>query len=178
MHLFLRRLVMRGVKGLSRGLGNAALQLGLAGILMGTPMWAQAHDASVGLSKKQIYPPVEQANADVKQALAEAKRTHKRVLLDFGGDWCPDCQVLNYYFAQSPNNDLLAKNFIRVNVNAGHIDANLDLAKRYGVDLKGVPALSVLAPDGTVVYAQTKEFSNMRHMESSDVTQFLNQWKR
>ena len=65
-----------------------------------------------------------------------------------------------------------------MNVNAGRIDANIDLAKQYGVDLKAVPALSVLDPNGTVVYAQNKEFSNMRHMESTDVTQFLNKWKR
>ena len=160
----------------------ALLGVALAFNLGGGPgtggLQAQARDASVGLVKKQIYPPIEQAPVDVKKALAEAKRTHKRVLLDFGGDWCPDCQVLNYYFAQSPNADLLAKNFIRVNVNAGRIDANLDLAKQYGVELKGVHALSVIDPNGTVVYAQKKEFSNMRHMESSDVTQFLNQWKR
>ena len=155
-----------------------ALGVGLAGMPGAVSAPAQARDASAGLAKKQIYPSIEQARTDVKNALAEAKRAHKRVLLDFGGDWCPDCQVLNYYFAQSPNADLLAKSFIRVNINAGHIDANLDLAKQYGVDLKGVPALSVVEPNGTVVYAQNKEFSNMRHMESADLTQFLNKWKR
>lgn len=157
---------------------GAALALALAGSVGPRSAVAQAHDASAGLAKKQIYPTIEDGPADVKKALAEARRTHKRVLLDFGGDWCPDCQVLNYYFGQSPNAELLAKNFIRVNVNIGHEDANVELAKRYGVPLKGVPALAVVDPSGKVLYAQNKEFSDMRHMESTDLTQFLNQWKR
>ena len=169
----------RELKGTWKGaVLAAALAVGLAGNVGAGSAFAQAHDASVGLAKKQIYPTIEESPADVKKALAEAKRTHKRVLIDFGGDLCPDCQVLNYYFAQSPNADLLRDNFVRVNVNVGHIDANLDLAKQYGVVLKGVPALTVVEPSGKVVYAQNKEFSDMRHMESSDLTQFLNKWKR
>ncbi|HEY1743140.1 MAG TPA: thioredoxin family protein [Granulicella sp.] len=128
---------------------------------------------------KHIYPAIEAAPADIKAALAEARRTHRRVLVDFGGDWCGDCQVLDIYAHQSPNDELLAKNFVKVNVNIGHIDANLDLGEKYGVVLKkGVPALAVLDEHGNVIFAQkTGEFENMRHMQSSDLTAFLNKWK-
>ena len=153
-------------------LGSFAAGVGPKAVL------AQAHDASVGLAKKQIYPTIEQGPIDIQKALAEARRTHKRVLIDFGGDWCPDCQVLNYYFAQSPNAQLLADHFVRVNVNIGREDANVDLAKRYGVPLKGVPALAVVEPNGKVVYAQDKDFSDMRHLDSNELTQFLTKWKR
>jgi thiol:disulfide interchange protein len=115
--------------------------------------------------------------ADIRAALAEARRTHKRVILDFGGDWCPDCQVLNIYFHQSPNAELVAKYFILVDVNIGRMDANLDIAHKYGIPLTGVPALAVVDGDGKVVYAQNQEFSDMRHLESSALTAFLNQWK-
>ena len=125
-----------------------------------------------------IYPEVSQAQTDVQTALVEARQTHKRIILDFGGDWCPDCQVLNIYFGQSPNRELLEKNFIRVNVNIGREDANLDLAHKYGVPVQGVPALAVLDEHGKVLYSQNKEFSDMRHMQSSDLTEFLNKWKR
>ena len=129
---------------------------------------------------KHIYPTIEAAPADIKAALAEARRTHRRVLLDFGGDWCGDCQVLDIYAHQSPNDELLAKNFVKVNVNVGHIDANLDIGEKYGVVLKkGVPALALLDEHGNVIFAQkTGEFENMRHMQSSDLTDFLNKWKR
>jgi thiol:disulfide interchange protein len=138
---------------------------------------AGAQDASVGIHKVQIYPSIESASTDINAALATAQREHKRVILDFGGDWCPDCQVLNIYFHQSPNAELLADNFVRVNINVGHMDANKDIAERYGVPLKGVPALAVLDGNGKVVYSQNKEFSDMRHLDSSALTAFLKQWK-
>jgi hypothetical protein len=71
----------------------------------------------------------------------------------------------------------LARNFVRVNINIGHLDANKDIAQRYGVALKGVPALAVLDGNGKVVYAQNTEFSDMRHLDSAALTDFLKQWK-
>ena len=127
--------------------------------------------------KKNLYPPIEEAAKDIDGAEKQAAAQGKRVLLDFGGDWCGDCQVLDIYFHQEPNASLLNKNFVKVNVNIGHEDANVDLAKRYGVPLQGVPALAVLAPNGKLLYSQNKEFSDMRYMEPSSVTEFLNQWK-
>jgi len=126
-----------------------------------------------------LYPEAAAANGDVSMALLQAKTTGKRIILDFGGDWCPDCQVLDIYFQQNPNAELLAQNFVKVNVNIGHMDQNVDLAERYGVPLKkGVPALAVLNADGKLLYAQKAgEFEAMRRMDSSSVTKFLNQWK-
>jgi thiol:disulfide interchange protein len=127
---------------------------------------------------KHLYPDISSAQYDIKMGLAKARREHKRVLLDFGGDWCGDCQVLDIYFNQAPNSQLLAKNFVKVNINIGHMDANIDVAKKYGVPIHGVPALAVLDANGNVIMAQDHEFSNMRNMEASSVTDFLNKWKR
>jgi thiol:disulfide interchange protein len=135
-------------------------------------------EAHAQMAQKHIYPTVESANADLKAAFAEARRTHKRVLIDFGGDWCGDCQVLDIYFNQAPNAELLAKNFVKVNINIGREDANLDIAHKYGVPVHGVPALAVLDSDGKVLMAQDKEFSDMRYMQASSVTDFLTKWKR
>lgn len=145
----------------------AALTFGsLAGAQMSQP-----------IPHNHIYPSVESANTDIHAALLKARHEHKRVILDFGGDWCPDCQVLNIYFHQSPNKELLDKYFVLVDVNIGHMDQNLDVAHKYGVPVKGVPALSVVDPNGKVVYAQTKEFSDMRNLDSRALTDFLNKWK-
>ena len=146
----------------------AALALNMLS-LAGAPAQTYPH--------QQIYPSIDASPANVDAAIAEARRTHKRVLLDFGGDWCPDCQVLNLYMQQSPNRELVEKYFIRVNVNIGHEDANVELAHKYGVPLKGVPALAVLSSEGKLLHAQNKEFADMRHLESNELTAFLNQWK-
>jgi thiol:disulfide interchange protein len=130
------------------------------------------------ISRAHIYPDVAVAKSDIQAALVKARLEHKRVILDFGGDWCGDCQVLNYYMHQSPNKELLEKNYVLVDVNIGHEDANLDVATKYGVPMPhGVPALVVVGRAGKVVYAQNKEFSDMRNMQSSDVTTFLEAWK-
>ena len=146
---------------------GGALTLSAAGQVTTSP-YPHAH----------IYPEISEAQTDVQAALVQARQTHKRIILDFGGDWCPDCQVLNIYFNQSPNRELLDKYFLRVNVNIGHKDANLNVAHRFGVPVEGVPALAVLDSHGKLLYAQNKEFSSMREMQSSDLTQFLNKWKQ
>jgi len=127
----------------------------------------------------QIYSDTADAHADLAAALATAKQTHRHVLLDFGGNWCGDCKVLDIYIHQSPNAELLAKNYVLVHVNIGRYDKNQDLADKYNVPLKkGVPALAVLDGNGKEVFVQrTGEFEDMRHMQPSSLTDFLNKWK-
>lgn len=137
---------------------------------------------SAGTAKpatREIYPDPGQAKADVAAALKTAAATHKRILLDFGGNWCGDCQVLDIYFHDPANLPILQANFVLVDINIGRMDENVALAKKYGVPLeKGVPALAVLSEDGKLLYSQKGgEFEAMRHMQSSSVTSFLVQWK-
>jgi thiol:disulfide interchange protein len=128
---------------------------------------------------QHIYSETANPTADIAAALKKARAEHKRVLLDFGGDWCGDCQVLDIYFRQQPNADLLANNFVVVHIYIGHMDRNLDVPKKYEIPItKGVPALAVLDAHGKLLYSQqTGQFEDMRHMSSDSVTAFLNQWK-
>jgi thiol:disulfide interchange protein len=125
---------------------------------------------------KNLYSETANPTADIAAALARARREHKRVLLDFGGNWCGDCQVLDIYYHQSPNAELLAKNFILVHVNIGHMDKNVDVAKKYNVPItKGVPALAVIDANGNLLSAEReKEFE---HSSPEAITAFLNRWK-
>jgi thiol:disulfide interchange protein len=130
-------------------------------------------------ANRVIYPDPSQAKVDLAAALKTAAVTHKRILLDFGGNWCGDCQVLDIYFHNPENKPILESNFVLVHVNIGRMDENLDIARRYNVPLdKGVPALAVLTEKGKLLYSQTNgQFEAMRSMQSSSVTQFLEQWK-
>ena len=129
--------------------------------------------------KKHLYSSTADPKADIAAALKQAKAEKKRIILDFGGDWCGDCQVLDIYMHQSPNEELLRKHFVVVHVDIGRMDHNVDVAQKYKVPIqKGVPALAVLDANGKLLYSQeNKEFENMRSMRSSDVTEFLNRWK-
>jgi thiol:disulfide interchange protein len=126
-----------------------------------------------------IFPDPGQARADLAAALKTAAATHRRILLDFGGNWCGDCQVLDLYFHDARNKPILNANFVLVEINIGHLDANLDIAQQYGVPIKrGVPALAVLSERGVLLYSQKNgEFEAMRNMQSSSVTEFLVKWR-
>jgi thiol:disulfide interchange protein len=127
---------------------------------------------------KHIYPAPEQAPADISAALLKARNTHRRILLDFGGDWCGDCQLLDIYLHQPENLKLLDAHFLLVHINIGHTDKNLELAEQYGIPLKkGVPALAVLDSRGRLLYSQRNgEFEAMRSMDPTSVRQFLVTW--
>jgi len=129
-----------------------------------------------------IYPAIARAHADVDAGLKEAAKTSRRVLVDFGGNWCPDCIVLDHYFHAAENAALLDKHYVLVHVNVGDkgISDNFAIAERYGIPLaKGVPALAVLEPDGRLVFAQKHgEFEAMRQMDSTSVNEFLRRWAR
>ena len=151
---------------------NALKQIALAVVLVG----------GVGLARpasREIYPDPAQARTDLAAALKTAAAAHKRILLDFGGNWCGDCQVLDYYFHDPKNLPLLETSFVLVHINIGHMDENVDIARRYDVPLeRGVPALAVLDTNGKLLFSQKKgEFEAMRRMESSSVTEFLVQWR-
>ena len=149
---------------------SAALVRGTIPILPGMhPQMASAN----------IFSDTANAKEDIRLAILKAADEHKRVLLDFGGNWCADCHLLNIYFHDPGNASLLAANYIVVDVNVGEYDKNLDLARKYGIPLKlGVPAMAVLDGSGRVVYAQRNgEFEKMNLLDSAAVTTFLEKWK-
>jgi thioredoxin 1 len=129
--------------------------------------------------RRNIYPAPAAAEQDIHHALAEAAREHKNVLLEFGGDWCGDCLVLNYYMHQPPNDQLVEQDYVVVDINVGHLDENLDLGAKYGVPIKkGVPLLAILDPHGRILYSQRQGgFDIAFRNQPSVLTALLNQWK-
>ncbi|MEV7176044.1 thioredoxin family protein [Kitasatospora sp. NPDC093679] len=142
---------------------------------------APATPAPAALADAEIpdgYDGTRDAAADIKAALALSATDHRQVLLDFGADWCPDCHVLDKLFRAGQVAPLLHSDYRVVAVDVGQFDHNLDLAARY-VDLQrsGIPALVVLAPDGTVRTATNDgSFSNARSMDAAGVAAFLKRW--
>ncbi len=128
----------------------------------------------------QLYPAPERAQPDINEALAQATKEHKRVILVFGGNWCYDCHVLDTTFHSKEFSDLVDSHFVVVHVNIGEDGkANGELVKRLGVVLdKGVPTLAVLDADGSVLYTQKEgEFEDSVKIGSTDVRAFLEKWK-
>ena len=143
---------------------------------------AAALASSVAFAAGPLYPETSRAEGDVAAALQDAAKSGKRVLVDFGGNWCGDCKVLDINLKKPENAAILDARYVLVHVNVGDkgIDSNFALAERYGIPLKkGVPALAVLDSQGRVVHAQRNgEFESMRAMDPKSVHDFLVKWSR
>ena len=117
------------------------------------------------------------AQQEVAETITAAGKENKRVLLVFGANWCADCYALDYAFHQPRIEPLLNTSFKVVHVDVGKFDKNLELARKYHVDLeKGIPSLAVLSSSGGLL-SSTAEFERARVMTEEDVIQFLNTWK-
>ncbi|QDQ28605.1 thioredoxin family protein [Chitinimonas arctica] len=115
------------------------------------------------------------AKRDVKQALIEAAKAKKPVLLVFGANWCEDCRALDTSLKTDRNAKLMAEEFKVVKIDVGRFDKNLDLDTVYGNPIKkGIPAVVVLAPDQRVLYAtRAGELANARGMDAAGVYGFF-----
>ena len=131
------------------------------------------------VEKKDLYPANVDAPREIEEALREAAKSHRRVMLVFGGNWCYDCHVLDAAFHTPEIAPTLNRNFIVVHVDIGEYDKNLELAKKYDVPLeRGVPAAAILDSDGKLVVSQkNQEFEKARSMTPEDILAFLNKWK-
>lgn len=129
--------------------------------------------------KKDLYPADADAQAEISEALRDAAKAHKRVMLIFGGNWCYDCHVLDAAFHSPEIAPTLNRSFVVVHVDIGEYNKNLDLAKKYEVPLeRGVPAAAILDPDGKLIVSQkNQEFEKAHSMAPEDILAFLNKWK-
>ena len=131
------------------------------------------------LNNKEIYDSSADPAKQIAAALHSAGASHKRVLVVFGGNWCFDCHVLDEAFHSPEIAPTADKSFEIVHIDIGHMDKNLDVAKKYDVPLdRGVPAIAVLDSDGKLLFSQKRgEFEAARSLAPEDILAFLNKWK-
>ncbi|HKX65066.1 MAG TPA: thioredoxin family protein [Rhizomicrobium sp.] len=99
------------------------------------------------------YDEAANADAQVAAAFARAQKSHKRVLIDLGGNWCPDCIVLANFIHLPEMRRFMEAHYETVLVDVGRFNRNLQIPARFGITkrLKGVPALLIATPEGKLV---------------------------
>lgn len=119
-----------------------------------TPQPAAAHPAP---AKKPIYDEAADAKADIHAALQRAAKDNKRVLIQWGANWCGWCHLLHDTCKSDKDiaHELLYEYEV-VLVDIGQWNKNMDLAASYKADLKGsgVPYLTILDASGAVLANQ------------------------
>jgi thiol-disulfide isomerase/thioredoxin len=107
--------------------------------------------------RKAIYDENADARQQIAAALKKAKKENRRVLIQWGGDWCGWCHLLHDTFKQDRKiAQKLLYEYDLVLVDAGKDGKNLDLADEYNADLRkhGYPFLTVLNGDSKVIANQ------------------------
>ena len=127
----------------------------------------------------QPYDTTADAHRAVDTALAEGRRAHRIVLIDFGGDWCPDCRMLSGVLAEPAMQAWLARHAVLVTVDVGRFDRNTDIAARWGVPIRAVPTVLAVAPDGRLLdRADPTALSDDRSMSAQAVADQVAAWAK
>jgi len=157
-------------------------------IVIATPVAAQiaapalSVTAAENLPTPLPYPYDENADAmaDVDAALARARESGKRVLIDLGGNWCPWCRILSGVMDLPEMKPFIETHFevvmIDISSAQGRIDRNLEVPQRFGVgEIAGVPWMIVLESDGALLHS-SYEVTDENHEQPQEMADWLASW--
>jgi len=152
----------------------------LLAIFWVTPLTAQStgRQGAKPAAKPAIFDPARDAARDIEQAVAEAAKTGKRVLLDVGGNWCIWCHEMERYF--EVYQDLRAlrdRYYVTVKVNYSPENRNEEILSKYP-KIMGYPHLFVLDKTGALLHSQnTAELEDgQKSYDLNKFTAFLKKW--
>ncbi len=142
------------------------------------PPAATAAEPQSHTPRAPIYDDKADARAQIATALEIARRDNKRVLVEFGGNWCGWCYKLYDVFHNDPDvAPLVRDEYELVLVDSA---TNGDLLRSYGADNEkhGLPFLTVLDAGGQVLVNQnTSDLEDGPQHDSAKVKAFLEHWK-
>jgi thiol-disulfide isomerase/thioredoxin len=134
---------------------TALLALAIAIFLPAANVAAAPFQQEEAAEEVPVYDESADAAADIEAALAVAAKENTRVLIQWGANWCGWCIKLHdVYQNDRPIATKLLYEYEVVYVDIGRFDKSLDLVEKFGIELKGVPFLTVLDGDGDVVVNQ------------------------
>ncbi len=116
---------------------------------------------------------------ELENAIKQAKKENKHVLVQIGGNWCPWCVKLhNYFQTEATVKEVLTNNYIIVKVNYSKENKNPEVLKMLENPQRfGFPVLVVLNSNGQRIHTQDSGL-----LESGDcydpkkVIGFLKNW--
>lgn len=129
-------------------------------------------------ARSPIYDEQLDGAKQIADALVVAKNEHKRVLLQFGANWCGWCHRLHGLFQTNATIAAKLKEayvVVLVDVNKGH---NAATNEKYGKPTQhGLPVIVVLDADGKALVTQdTGKLEEGDHHDPAKVMALLNQW--
>jgi thioredoxin-related protein len=147
--------------------------------LASLPIIAQSaqDDHATAYTPVTKYEPKRDAAKDIADAVREADRTHRHVLVEVGGEWCSWCHTLDKFFAANPDLTALRdKNFVTVKVNYSEENFNQPVLSKYP-SIEGYPHIFFLDSKGKLLKSQdTGELENGHSYNLEKLKTALTTW--
>jgi thioredoxin-related protein len=157
----------------------------LLGVSISIRVDAQVHNSQADTASHQgKFDPLRDAQKDIQDAVREAQKTHQRILLDVGGEWCIWCRRLDTLYMKNSDLDrYLHKYFLVVKINVSKENQNEQVLAHYP-KVAGYPHIFILDELGNLLQSQdTGELeypkeSPVKGHDKAKVLAFLKKWAK
>jgi thioredoxin-related protein len=123
------------------------------------------------------FDPARDPFKDLKEAVIDAQKTNKRILLDVGGEWCIWCHRLDGFLEANPDlKNFMHENFVVLKVNWSPENKNEKFLSQYP-KIAGYPHIFILETDGKFLYSKnTGELEKEKSYDAEKIMNFLKEW--
>ena len=126
----------------------------------------------------RVYDEQRDPYADGRKALKLAEETHRKVLIEVGGDWCSWCHVLDRFIKDHPRlESRLHEIFVVLKVNISDSNDNVEFMRAFP-RAQGYPHMYITDSSGTILHSQdTSEFRKNKKYSEQRFNVFFERWE-
>ena len=121
------------------------------------------------------YDGVIYSEIDVKKFMEDTTSKSKQPIIIFGGNWCPDCRILDGSLQVPSIKKFMSERFEIMHIDVGRYDKNMELMDYFGVAReKGVPRVIVFDKEMNILNSSsTKEWTTARERSLQDIFNYF-----
>jgi thiol-disulfide isomerase/thioredoxin len=121
------------------------------------------------------YNGVEYSPEQVNGFIDETIEQSKQPLLIFGGNWCPDCRILDGTLQLPTIKKFMEEKYQIMHIDVGRYDKNMNLISYFGIPKdKGVPRVMVFDKNKVILNKKsTKEWTTARDRGKQEVFNYF-----
>ena len=99
----------------------------------------------------------------------------KQPVVIFGGNWCPDCRILEGTLAMPTIKKFLQQHYQVMHIDIGRYDRNMDLMEHLNIESKkGVPRVVILDLEKNIVNSSTSsEWTTARDRKQQEIYNYF-----
>lgn len=128
-----------------------------------------------------IYHPAADAEKEIAEAVAKAKKEQKQVMVMIGGNWCRWCRMFEKFrLSDAKVDSAVQRDFVWLHLNYSKENKNEAVLKSLSFPQRfGFPVFVVLDGEGKLLHTQNSAYLEEGEGYSTEkVVDFLHQWRR